>query len=352
MTAQYPPYSPAELRALRMDRRVFGDAVEILPPEAYLSDAYFEARRSTVSASEIATIMGIAPPHWTSRFDLWWAKASGVDTRAENKGMRRGKRLEALVVADFAEAHPEFHVEFPVGLLANKDRPWQTATPDGAVFEHWSEDMLRMASTVPVVARDVHLSSTPVAGLEAKTSGSREGWGEAGTDEVPVYYRAQAMWQLDAFGVDVTFMPTWFGTDYREYVIERDDADLEAMREAAWAFLEDLAHDRQPDIDSALATRRRLLYQHPSVTEGETEIPRHWVRFRQGAAKRAKAAKERQDYYENLIRNELGDLNIGTVDGRKVVSRSVFTKSETVIPEHVENRLYFTKPPKPSKEDS
>jgi putative phage-type endonuclease len=335
MTAQYPPYSPAELRALRMDRRMFGDAVEVLPPEAYLSDAYFEARRSTVSASEIATIMGIAPPHWTSRFDLWWAKASGVDTRAENKGMRRGKRLEALVVADFAEAHPEFHVEFPVGLLANKDRPWQTATPDGAVFEK------------TYGGPKYTLAQGLVSGLEAKTSGSREGWGEAGTDEVPVYYRAQAMWQLDAIGVDVTFMPTWFGTDYREYVIERHDADLEAMREAAWAFLEDLAHDRQPDIDSALATRRRLLYQHPSVTEGETEIPRHWVRFRNGAAKRAKAAKERQDYYENLIRNELGDLNVGTVDGRKVVSRSVFTKSETVIPEHTENRLYFTKPKPP-----
>jgi putative phage-type endonuclease len=324
------------LIAAPVNARVFGDAVEVLPPEAYLSDAYFEARRATVSASEIATIMGIAPPHWSSRFDLWWAKRSGTDTRAETRGMRRGKRLEALVVADFAEAHPEFHVEFPVGLLANKDRPWQTCTPDGAVYEE------------PLTG---YRLNSPIAGLEAKTSGSREGWGAEGTDEVPVYYRAQAMWQLDAFGVDVTFMPVWFGTDYREYVIERNDLDIKLMREAAWAFLEDLAHDRQPDIDAALATRRRLLYQHPSVTEGETEIPRHWIRFRQGAAKRAKAAKERQDYYENLIRNELGDLNIGTVDGRKVVSRSVFTKRETVIPEHTENRLYFSPPPKPKKEE-
>lgn len=341
MTTQFPPYTDAELRAAQVNHRVFGQAVEILPPEAYLTDAYFEARRSTVSASEIATIMGIAPPHWTSRFDLWWAKRSGVDIRTETKGMARGKRLEALVVEDFADAHPEFHVEAPVGLLANKDRPWQTATPDGAVFEK------------TYGGPKYTLAQGLVSGLEAKTSGSRDGWGEPGTDEVPVYYRAQALWQLDVYGVDVTFMPSWFGTDYREYVIERDDADLEIMRDAAWCFLGEIETGRQPDIDAGLATKHRLQYLHPSVTEGEVEIPRHWVRFRNGAAKRAKAARERQDYYENLIRNELGDLHIGTVDGRKVVSRSVFTKGETVIGEHTENRLYFSPPPKqPKDEDS
>jgi putative phage-type endonuclease len=343
MTAAFPPYTDVELRAARENHRVFGDAVEILPPEAYLTPAYFEARRATVSASEIATIMGLAPPHWTSRFDLWWAKASGVDIRAENKGMRRGKRLEALVVEDYADAHPEFHVESPVGLLANKDRPWQTATPDGIVLEP-GPDMQIM------VGRRMFHGSLPVAGLEAKTSGSRDGWGEPGTDQVPVYYRAQCLWQLDVLGVDVTELPVWFGTDYREYTIERHDKDIQAMRDAAQMFLMELEQGVQPDIDAAYATTRRLQYLHPSVDAGEIEVPRHWVRFHNGAAKRVKAAKERQDYYANLIRDQLGDLQVGTVDGRKVVSRSVFTKHEYTIPEHTEHRLYFTKP-KPDKED-
>lgn len=330
MTTQFPPYTDAELRAAQVNHRVFGQAVEILPPEAYLTEPYFEARRSTVSASEIATIMGIAPPHWTSRFDLWWAKASGVDTRAENKGMRRGKRLEALVVEDFADAHPEFHVESPVGLLANKDRPWQTCTPDGVVFE------------APGYAL-----GAPVAGLEAKTSGSREGWGEPGTDEVPAYYRAQALWQLDVLGVDVTEMPVWFGTDYRVYTIERHDKDLQLMRDHAQMFLMELETGQQPDIDAAAATTRRLQYLHPSVVDGEQELPPHWVRYRATADRDLKRAKARKAKYENLIRDRLGDMRVGTVLGKKVVSRSVFTKSETVIPEHVENRLTFTKPKPP-----
>lgn len=310
---------------------IIGQAVEVLPPAAYLSDAYFDARRTTVSASEIAAIIGVSP--WTSRFDLWWRKASNADTQAEHAGMRRGRRLEGLVVEDFADAHPEFYVQSPVGFMASIERPWQTATPDGAVYEI------------------EHRALGMVAGLEAKTAGSRDGWGEAGTDEIPVQYRAQALWQLDVYGVDVTYVPVWFGTDYREYVVHRDETDLAFMRARAVEFLDDLRNNRQPPVDGHVATTRRLKYLHPSVVDGEVEIPPHWLQWRATAVRDIARAKERKDRYENWIRDRLGDLRVGTVLGRKVVSRSAFTKHEFVMPEHTENRLYFSPPPKPKEED-
>ncbi|MBO0875326.1 MAG: hypothetical protein J2P19_18235 [Pseudonocardia sp.] len=65
----------------------------------------------------------------------------------------------------------------------------------------------------------------PDALLEIKHSASYDGWGDEGTDEIPVYYRAQVLWQMDAFGLDTAYVACLFLASHtiREYVLTMDE---------------------------------------------------------------------------------------------------------------------------------
>lgn len=274
-------------------------ATEIVPADGYLSPAWHEARRETVSASEIAAVLGLSP--WTSPFDLWWEKRTGQPSEPENRAMRRGKRLEALILADFADEHPEFTVA-PAGLHVNNERPWQACTPDGLVYEAgWAY-------------ADPDDTTEPLAVIECKTDGDASAWGEEGTDDIPVKYRCQVLWQMDTLGLNVAYVPVWLGVNYREYVVEYHEGDVKLMREAAQAFLESVREDRQPDIDSHVATGRRLKKLHPDLTDEEVEVPATIVRQYQAARRLKKAAEDRMRLAENRVRHLLGPAAHGVID--------------------------------------
>ena len=297
---------------------------ELIPADGYRSPDWYEARRECVSASEIAVILGLAKPAWGSPFDLWWEKRTGHDSQPESDDMRKGRRFEGDVIEDFLAANPHFTVA-TVGLVANNARPWQVCTPDGLVFEGAEE---------------------PVAVLEAKTSNERSAWGEPGTDEIPIDYRCQVMWQMDCLGLNVAYVPVWFGlADYAEYVVEYREADALLMREAAEEFLASLREDKQPDIDASFATRRRLRYLHPELTDETAEIPATLVRQYQRAKATRDAAQARMDLAENRIRSLIGPASKAEfIDGdgkRRTLSHSIYEVAEHVRKASTTDRINF-----------
>lgn len=297
----------------------------------YRSPEWHEARRESIAASEIAAVLGLSP--WTSPFDLWWLKRTGDDSQTESKAMRRGRRYEALILEDFAAEHPEFRVA-PSVTVRSTDRPWQVATPDGLAYE---------TGTMPAVPDLLAAAGlVPVATVEAKT-GQRHEWGEPGTDDVPVHYRCQVLWQMDVLGVNVAYLPVLFGDTYAEYVVEYDEADAKVMRDAAEAFLASVREDRMPDVDGSTATLRRLKRLHPSLTDEDADIPATLVRQYQLAQRLEKAAADRKRLAENRIRHHLGAAQRGVIDGRKVVSRSLSEIPESVRRAYTRDSLYVTR---------
>lgn len=319
------------------DRRVTDHAIEIIPPQGYRSPAWHEARMKSVSASEIAAVLGLSP--YQSRFDLWWAKRNGEHGKDDNAQMRRGRRVEPLVVEDFLETHTEFHVQH-VGLVANVLRGWQVATPDGLVVETGPERMRRWKEYGDY-------DTSPIAVLEAKTSARADGWGEPGTDDIPVHYRAQVQWQMDVCGLEVAYVAAWIGYDYKEYVVSYDAEDAEFMRGEARAFLQSLEDGVPPEVDGHVATTARLKGLHPTVVEGRVEVPDVIVRQYRAAQRLEAAAKARKALAENRLRSLMGDNKEATVDGRKVASRSVYDVKESLrpFPAYTVNRLNVTKQP-------
>jgi putative phage-type endonuclease len=259
------------------------------------SSEWVAARASGLGGSEIAAVLGLSP--WQSLFSLWHRKKGLLGPEPDNDGMSRGRRLEPVIAEWFADQHPEYQVR-RTGTWANRARRWQLATPD------------RLLTTV-----------TKRAVLEIKTATDAAEWGEPGTDEIPVYYRAQVLWQLDTLGLHLAHVAVLTGLDFREYVVEWNRAEVELLRAAGRAFLDTVERDERPDIDEHGATYRAVRELHPEIDDVEVEIaPALAERYRRAVAAH-KAAEQAKQQATAEVLDALGAGRRAVVAGESIAIR-------------------------------
>jgi putative phage-type endonuclease len=296
---------------------------------------WLAARDNGITASEIAVVMGLSP--YESPFALYHRKRGDLERAGDNVEMRVGRHFESLVCEMFAEQHPEFIVGGDGrSLYAHPGRPWQMATPDRLVWERDNDRFWPAAD----------FQNVPDAVAEAKTSATYDGWGEDGSDEIPVHYRCQALWQMDVMGVETAFIPCLFlhSRKLRVYEITMDAdarADLKLLREEAELFLErHLRPGREPDVDWRPATGEALKQLHSGLEDTDVTISRTLERQYKAACAAAKKAEQRKSLAENRIRARLGDGRraLGP-DGQVVATRQVYDVKEHVRKACTVNKL-------------
>lgn len=314
------------------------NAIELLPPGTGNHDEqWHQLRREGVTASEIAVVMGISP--YDSPFSLYWAKVN--DWRWDGNDLTStGSHLEdAIAEWWMAACDPLENLAMaPAGLYAHPDRPWQLATPDRLLRLACPGDGCDGSGTyasgrLTFECPDCDGEGGPlVALLECKwVAHSWDGWGEPGTDEIPVYYRAQVLWQADVLGVSTVYIAALGPTGFRSYTVHIDDAakaDLEVMRAAAGDFHRRLVEAEAPDLDGHSATLSTLQKLYPFVGEGDVEVPLELAEsYRQARADRDEA-KARVAECEARIRAALGsEFNRAVCNNKLVASRSVFERT-------------------------
>lgn len=280
---------------------------------------WLAARRQGVTASEIAVIMGLSP--WDSPYALYHRKRGDLPDQEDNMSMAIGRHFEDFVAGRFAEARPEFQVNGNGRtLFAHPDRPWQLATPDRTVSEVWFE---------PVDTPDLIEERTrPVAVLEAKTDGGFDGWGDDGTDEIPVHYRCQVLWQMDVLGVSTGFVACLFMNrrQLRVYELTMDgqaQEDLRLMRAEALKFQGRIVKHDPPDVDWRPATSAALKHLHRDVQDIDVPISTQLAGRYMAACRNLKAAEHKRDKYANQIRAVLGSCHRAFDPGRngQVIAR-------------------------------
>lgn len=308
------------------------EPIELLPPSEAVhgNDRWMELRRGGITASEIAIVMGISP--YGSPFSLYWQKLN--DWRWDGNDLTSvGRHLEDAI-ADWwmAQCDPiENLAAERAGLYAHPERPWQLATPDRLLFLEcegcggagWGVRIATGYSCSDCGGRP------PIALLECKwVAHSWDGWGEQGTDEIPVHYRAQGLWQLDTLGVDEVHFAALGPGGFRSYLVRRDEADLELMRAAGADFYRRLVEEDPPPLDGHSATITTLQRIHPDLGDGDVEVPVELAeRYRIARADR-KAAEAGVDLCEAEIRAALGSTYARAVVGKKLVaSRSIYEQS-------------------------
>lgn len=303
-------------------------AVELLPPAEAVhgSERWYEIRRGGITASEIAIVLGISP--YGSPFSLYWQKLN--DWRDEgNSFTSAGRHLEDAIAdwwaADSGVDAARELVCHPAGLYANAERPWQLATPDRLLCDGQMHD--NPFPDDPFYWHD-HPLENVTALLECKwVAYSWDGWGEEGTDEVPVYYRAQALWQLDTLGVDEVHFAVLGPGGFRAYLVRRDEDDLAVMRAAGQAFHDRLESGEAPDLDGHSATVTALRKVHESVGEGDVQVPLELAEEYRLARLARNEGDKRVAECEARIRDALGSEFKRAVYGKRLVaSRSVFER--------------------------
>lgn len=200
-----------------------------------------------ITATEIAAVLNLSP--WSNRYKLWHRKAGLPIAPFEPTPYTKwGVRFEDDVAEEYAERHPELPL-LETGTWRHDDREWQRATPD------------RLHGN-----RIVEIKTSPFDNGE---------WGPDGSDQVPLHYRCQVIWQQDTLGLyeraHVAVLIS--GWDYRELYVDYDETDAALMRDAAQTFLRDVRHGNRPDIDDSTHTYDTLRRQPDRRDDIDVEIP-------------------------------------------------------------------------------
>lgn len=299
-----------------------------------LTPGWFEARRKGVSASEIAAVLGISP--WESPFSLYWRKVNGWETDASPE-MSAGTRLEPVIADWWTDCvGGKEAIVRPSGLLAHAQRPWQLATPDRLVCE-WAQ---KYGDRGPFRTR-------PYAVLECKYVASTwDGWGAPDTDDIPVYYRPQVLWQCDVVGVDEWYLAALGPGGFRQYHGRRDDKDIRVMVEYGRRFMARLQAGDPPPLDDHSATLAMVKRLHSNLDDTEAEVPADIAAGYRRACVMERTAKSVKKRYETLLRAEMGRSRKATTGGNFVASRSVYDVAEHAVKAHTVDRL---NPPRSTK---
>lgn len=144
-------------------------------------DRWLARRRDLVTASDVAAILQLDP--WRGPLAVYASKV-GAAEQHDTQWLRRGRRMEPIVAADYAEAtgRPVYATD-PYEIRIHPDIPWLGATLDGE-----TEGCAQLPA--PATGR---------APLELKTYGRQHalGWEGGG---VPQAYEAQLQIQMAVTG--------------------------------------------------------------------------------------------------------------------------------------------------------
>lgn len=273
-------------------------------------------RRTGIGASEVATVNGI-PGAYGSPFALWWDKRAGLRVESGNEDiMVMGTRLEAIIGETWQERNPDALLVRPgAGLYRHPSLSWLMATPDFiAVY-------MTPGDPWPTIA--------PV---ECKAYEGGKGWGEPGTDQVPLHIKVQVLMQIDVLGATRGYVARMQGKRITLYTIDAYPGDegvtralIHKWQQAAHAFVASLqpGNDVPPQIDGSDATSKVLAERYADLHEDERAMVSADMAFRYTTSLREVAdATERLERVKNEMREAMQKAAYATdPDGRLIAQR-------------------------------
>lgn len=190
-------------------------------------------RKGFIGSSDVAAILGVSP--WKSTFQLWQEKTGAwceEITPEKQRILDRGHRWEPVIVEMLVE---ELAARgHSVAVVARNERYRDPEHPF-------------LAAEIDV---ELEIDGELVNG-EIKSVNNfyrrPKGWGEEGSDEVPICYAAQVMHGLMVRPRQRTLVAPLFGLDdLRIHWVERDDETIAAIRTRELEFWQRLQDDNPP----------------------------------------------------------------------------------------------------------
>jgi len=244
-----------------------------------------ERRRSFVTASDAAPIMGVSP--YTNIADVYFHKTEGI-MPATSECLSTGTLLEPSVI-EWARGQ--------IGVIEDGDWHVHENGIIGATLDGQTPN------------REI---------VEAKTSGIvspgfPSKWGDEWTDEIPDEYVMQVQTQMLVTGFEKAFVPALIGgRGFVMYVVKASPSLQDLIRKSMESFWNDFVIPRKlpPDAAPQLETLKRIKRITGKTVLIDGELVREF-RTQREIAKQAEKAKVAAQ--ANLIA-ALGDAEFGEFD--------------------------------------
>lgn len=251
---------------------------------------WLAARKKGIGGSDAAAVLGAS--RWKTRADVWLDKTGRAVDIEETAPMHWGNMLEPVIRAEYA-ARTGYTVLQPA-MMASEKYPHMLANLDG-------------------VANGKRI-------VEIKTARSADGWGDPGTDEVPLEYAAQVHHYMIVTGMEVADIAVLIGgSDFRIYTVEADrwiHASMVAQEAAFWELVQT---DTPPDpVDvrevEALFTRDK------GTTVQATEAVYLAAQTLKSAREAIDVLTREKDILEAQIKLALGEAATLAYDGETIAT--------------------------------
>lgn len=215
-------------------------------PTANMSkEEWTKLRASTIGGSDAAAILGLNP--YKSPYALWAEKTGKVvpEDISGKEAVRLGTDLEEYVAKRFTEA---------TGKKVRREN--YTIFRDDMTFAHANYDRLVIGER---------------AGLECKTTNALN-LKKFKNGEYPANYYCQCVHYLMISGLDRWYLAVLvLGIGFRWFIVERDEAEIEALKAAEENFWYQVQHDLPPELDGMDSTLDALNAEFPA-SQPETEM--------------------------------------------------------------------------------
>lgn len=248
---------------------------------------WLEARKRGIGGSDASAIMGLNP--YKTPLLVWLEKTGQMEAEdiSDKPSVYWGNVLEPVVAAEFAKRHPGWKVRRRNALLRSVEHPFMQASLD---FEVTDDEGRRGI-------------------LEIKTTGAhRKGdWDEG----IPDYYLPQPIHYLAVTGYEFYAVAVLIGgQDYREFIFERDEGDVELLIECEEEFWKLVLSGEMPLPMSVKADSEALLDIHSDqgeefVSELDDDVPE--LALYAEACERFKQVDEEKRKLANVLRKRIGD---------------------------------------------
>lgn len=206
-----------------------------IPTKNMSHEEWLEHRRKRIGGSDASAIIGMNK--FSSAYTVWADKLGKIPPKEDNEAMRLGRDLEDYVAKRFTEETGK-KVRRENNILINPDIP----------FAHANVDRM-------IVGED--------AGFEAKTT-SVLNLKSFKNGEYPENYYVQCMHYLMVTGCKRWYLGVLvLGVEFKWFVVERDEAEIEALRKSEESFWEFVKSEEAPIVDGSDSTSETIKAIYP-----------------------------------------------------------------------------------------
>lgn len=270
------------------------------------------ARSTGIGASELAAAAGLS--EYETPLHIYARKRGEIPDQAETVAMRLGKRLEPVIVAEFADESGRQIQQYPMPMYRHPQHAFLLATPDAAVVTD--------------------------EGLECKATSWRQAMklGAEGTDDLPARWVCQCQAQMAVMSWGVVHLAVLLdGRTLKTFIVERNEPLIAGLIEAASDLWDRIQEGDPPEPEWSHPRTPELIRQiHQTVGEGRVMLSGDsvalWTEY-ESLGKQAGDMQKRRDELKARVLHEIGDHFAGVLPDSRMVRRKVTErKGYTVEP--------------------